>query len=92
MPKLDFISKFTFILFGIFITSVIFALATKALGEIGIYFALLVCSGLCTFILIYFKNRPRLRFISYGMITMISLALIILVVGIGFLSGFLNAS
>lgn len=85
--KIDLITKLTLLLFGIFLTSVIFAFSIKALGEIGIYLALLVCGGISAFAIIYFKHHPRLRLIVYGMIAMLTLAIIILIAGVGILSG-----
>lgn len=86
----DLISKFTFLLFGIFLTSIIFALLIKALSEGGIYVSLIVCTGLAIASLIYLKNSPRIRLIAYGMLTMVVISIIILALSLTMLSGALK--
>jgi hypothetical protein len=88
--KPDLISKFTFILFGIFLTSMIFALLIKALTEAGIYISLILCTGLAIASLVYLKDRPRIRLIAYGMLTMVVISIIVLALSLTMLSGALQ--
>ncbi|MEK7672624.1 MAG: hypothetical protein AAB373_01945 [Patescibacteria group bacterium] len=69
--KIPLLTKFTCGLFGVFMTSIIFAFSIKSFEEIGIWIGLIIASILVTLGLYYSKKssrRSRLRIISWSML------------------------
>ncbi len=85
-----FLSKVTGILFGIFITSIIFALSIKLFEVPGVYVGL----GFTVLIVIlgFLKTKPKttLRMITWGIAITVVAGTILYVVGIAMLSNLLQ--
>lgn len=90
IKKFGILSKITLALFGVFLTSLIFAFSIQALAEIGIWVALAVCLGLIFCGFYFIKAGTRLRFISWSMLITIILGSIAFVAGLSLLSKSLN--
>lgn len=85
-----FLSKVTGVLFGIFLTSSIFAICIRLLEEIGIYLGLGI--NLALIILGFLKTKPRstLRMIIWGMAVLLVCGIILYVVGMAMISEMLK--
>jgi len=69
------IQKVTFLLFGIFITSIIFAVLLQTLGRTGLYIGLLVSIILIFCGFYYIKKNTRLRIITWGILLTVILGI-----------------
>ncbi|MFH1533903.1 MAG: hypothetical protein ABID64_03150 [Nitrospirota bacterium] len=85
-----FLSKVTGILFGIFLTSIIFAFSIRILEETGIYIGL--AFTILIVILGFLKTKPKstLRMITWGIATTVVVGVILYVVGIAIISEMLK--
>lgn len=84
------LNKAIAILFGIFITSFIFALFLKALETIGLYLALILCIGLIFCGFYYIKKGTMLRLITWGMTGTVIIGVIFYIIGMRILSNILE--
>lgn len=84
--KTSLLSKFTLILFGVFLTSLIFAFTVKLFEDIGIWLGLLICLGLIFCGFYYTEPKTRLRLITWSMLITIIAGAIFLTVGINLIT------
>jgi 4-amino-4-deoxy-L-arabinose transferase-like glycosyltransferase len=89
-PFAKILKKFTLIFFGIFLTSSIFAISTKVLGEYGLWVGALICAGLIFCGFYYIEKGTRLRLITWTMLITIIFSIILFFIGLGFISSNLD--
>lgn len=82
----NFLTRLTLILFGVFLTSLIFAIAVKIMEETGIWIGLIICLAAAGSILYYRKPGSSLRIIAWSMLCMVVFCLIIYFVGLNYLA------
>lgn len=87
IKKLNLLSKFTLILFGIFITSIIFAILIKYLSEFGLWIGLIISLILAFFGFYYIESKTRLRYITWGILGTIVIGATIFFIGLIFITG-----
>lgn len=85
-----FLSKVTGILFGIFITSIIFALSIRLFEVPGVYIALVFTILIVILGFLKTKSKTTLRMITWGIAVTIIAGTILYVVGIAMLSEMLK--
>lgn len=79
--KINLMTRITLILFGVFITSSIFAITVKMFEEIGIWIGLIISLGL-SFYGFYFKESgSRMRIVTWSILATI------LIIGIVYFAG-----
>jgi len=85
-----FLSKVTGILFGIFLTSIIFAFSIRILEETGIYIGLVLTALIV--VLGFLKTKPKttLRMIIWGIAVTVVAGTILYAVGIAIISEMLK--
>lgn len=94
--KTNFLTRLTLILFGIFATSVIFALTVRLFEIPGIWLGLAVCAALIAAIFYYKKPGSRsaptgyLRVIAWSMLATIIIGTIIYFVGLNYVKSTLE--
>ncbi|MFA6917489.1 MAG: hypothetical protein WC285_01465 [Candidatus Gracilibacteria bacterium] len=89
-PVAKILKKLTVIFFGIFLTSLIFALATSFAGKYGIWLGLLLC-GLLIFGGFYYVGREsRIRIVTWTMLITIIAFIILFIAGISFVTANLD--
>jgi hypothetical protein len=72
--------KFAFVLFGIFLTSLVFAIPIKYFGERGIWAGFIISIGLIFSGFYYVEKGTKLRLLTWVMlITVISCSMIFLI-------------
>ncbi|MFH1218539.1 MAG: hypothetical protein V1679_01725 [Candidatus Peregrinibacteria bacterium] len=88
--KTPLLTLITSILFGIFVTSAIFAITLQALGKTGLYLGLILTASLI--FLGFYKAKPRtaFRFITWGMLFTLIVGIIGYFVGLSILKGMLE--
>ena len=84
--KISLLSKFTLILFGVFLTSLIFAFTVKLFEDIGIWLGLLICVALIFCGFYYIEAKTRLRLITWSMLITVLAGAIFLIVGINLIT------
>lgn len=84
--KTSLLSKFTLILFGVFLTSLIFAFTVKLFEDIGIWLGLIICSSLIFCGFYYVQPKTRLRLITWSMLITVLAGAIGLIVGINLIT------
>lgn len=84
------LSKFTGILFGIFLTSVIFLFSIKLLEEIGLYIGLVLTILIIVSGFYYTKKGSTLRMIIWGLSTTLILGIILYIAGLIVLTSLLK--
>lgn len=88
--KINLMTRITLILFGIFITSTIFALTVKIFEEIGIWIGLIICIAL-SFCGFHFKKPgSRTRVVAWSMLGTILIGTIIYFVGLNYMKSALQ--
>ncbi len=85
-----FLSKVTGVLFGVFLTSVIFAIAIRLFEEIGLYAGLALTIILTILGFLYTKPRTTLRMITWGIAATVVLGTILYIVGVVIISNLLE--
>ena len=86
MEKINFMARITLILFGIFITSIIFALTVKAFQEIGIWIGLIICLALIFCGFYYTLPSTRIRVIAWSMLITLIISIIVYFAGLSYIS------
>lgn len=89
--KVGTLEKVTFVLFGVFLTSLIFAFGTKYLAEIGMWLSLVVCAFLIFAGFYYVEKGTKLRLVTWGMLGTIIFVGIVLIIGINYLTDSLDS-
>lgn len=84
------LSKFTGVLFGIFLTSVIFLFSIKLLEEIGLYIGLVLTILIIGLGFRYTKKRSTLRMITWGITVTLTLGIISYTAGLIILTNLLK--
>ncbi len=85
-----FLSKVTGVLFGVFLTSAIFAIAIRLFEEIGLYAGLALTVILTILGFLYTKPRTTLRMITWGIAATVVLGIILYIVGVAMISNLLE--
>ena len=85
-----FLSKVTGVLFGVFLSSLIFAIAIRLFEEIGLYAGLALTVLLIIFGFLYTKPRTTLRMITWGILATVVLGTILYIVGVAIISNLLE--
>ena len=86
MIKINFMTRITLILFGIFITSVTFALTVKAFQEIGIWIGLIISSIIIFCAFYYTMPDTRTRVITWSMLITLIISIILYFAGLSYIS------
>lgn len=86
----NFLSKFTGVLFGVFLTSVIFLFSIKLLEEIGLYIGLVLTILIIILGFYYTKKSSTLRMIIWGITVTLTLGIISYIVGLIVLTSLLK--
>ena len=81
-----FLAKLSLILFGIFLTSLIFAILIRYFGETGIYLGLVISIILIFCGFYYIEKGTKLRLVTWVMLITIIALTILFLVGMNFLS------
>lgn len=84
--KINFLAKFTLILFGVFLTSIIFAIPIKYLSEWGLWLGLIISLVLAFIGFYYIKPKTRLRYITWGILGTIIVSVTIFFIGLTILT------
>ncbi len=88
--KVNFLTKVASILFGIFLTSTIFAFSINFSNDYGLWIGLVV-SAILAFLLFKFStNFPKFKYILYGSLGCIIGVTLITFVGLSFLTSSLE--
>lgn len=90
ITRLDLLSKIISVLFGVFITSVIFAICLQSFNETGIYLALALCVILSILGFYYTKKNTILRFMTWAMAVTIALGATLFLVALHYASNMLE--
>lgn len=88
--RTNFLTYLTLILFGIFCTSLIFAITVRIFQIPGIWMGLAVCAGLIYCIFRYKKPGSYLRVIAWSMLITIILCTIIYLAGLSYVKSTLD--
>lgn len=80
------LSKISGILFGVFLTSLIFLFSIKLLEEIGLYLGLVLTILIAILGFRYTKKRTTLRMITWGLSITLTLGIISYIAGLIILS------
>ncbi|MBI2634300.1 hypothetical protein HYW82_01345 [Candidatus Peregrinibacteria bacterium] len=88
--KTPLVNKIVLIIFGIFITSLIFAFSLHYLKETGLWVGTLFNIGIVAAILYYFKKSPSLRLIAWSILGTVIISTILFFAGLNFVSDILN--
>lgn len=84
--RTNFLTYLTLILFGVFCTSLIFAITVKLFEIPGIWIGLLACGGLIYCIFRYKTPGSYLRIVAWSMLATIILGTIIYFVGLNYVA------
>jgi hypothetical protein len=80
----------TLILAGIFITSIVFALLTKPLGEFGVYLGILLCGAIVFCGFYYVEKGTKLRAVTWGILGTLIFCTVLFIVALEFISSALQ--
>lgn len=80
------LGKLTLVLFGIFLTTLIFAFSIRILSTAGIWIGLLISLAITTAGYYYTEKGSRLRIITWSILVTILIGATIFIAGLGFLS------
>ncbi len=84
------LSKISGILFGVFLTSLIFLFSIKILEEIGLYIGLILTILIIVSGFYYTKKRSTLRMITWGITVTLTLGIISYIAGLIILTNLLK--
>ncbi|MFA5948410.1 MAG: hypothetical protein WC806_05615 [Candidatus Gracilibacteria bacterium] len=84
------LAKLSIVLFGVFLTSMIFAILIKLLGVYGIYLGILICGTLIFCGFYYIQKGTRLRLMAISMLSTIILITIVFLTALSFIKDSLN--
>jgi hypothetical protein len=90
IKKTNFLTKFTLVLFGILVTSIIFAFTVKIFQIPGIWIGLVLCAIIIGLTLKYKAPGSHLRMIAWSMLATIIAFTIIYFVGLGYVQNTLQ--
>ena len=90
ITKTNLLTKFTLVLFGIFATSIIFAITLKLFQIPGIWIGLAICIILIGLALKYKAPGSYIRFIAWSMLGTIIIGTIAYFVGLGYVQSTLD--
>ncbi len=88
--RTNFLTYLTLILFGIFCTSLIFAITVKLFQILGIWIGLIICTAIISAILKYKTPGTYLRIIAWSMLATIIIGAIIYFIGLNYVKSLLN--
>ncbi|MBI5753650.1 hypothetical protein HZA40_00715 [Candidatus Peregrinibacteria bacterium] len=86
----NFLTRLTLILFGVFATSLIFAITVKVFEIPGIWIGLIICAALITAIFYYKVPGTKLRIIAWSMLIALILGTVIYFAGLSYLKNSLE--
>ena len=90
IPKTNFLTKFTLVLFGILATSIIFAITLKLFQIPGIWIGLALCALIIFLILRYKPRGSYLRLIAWSILGTVLVGAIIYFVGLAYVQNTLQ--
>ncbi len=88
--KINFLTKVASILFGVFLTSALFALSISSSKNFGLWLGLLVNIVMIFLLFKYSYKFPKFKYIVYGSLGCIILVSLITFIGLSFLTSSLE--
>ncbi|MBD3330665.1 hypothetical protein GF354_04005 [Candidatus Peregrinibacteria bacterium] len=86
MTKTNFLTKLSFILFGIFATSLILAFSINLFGETGIWISVIICAILLILSFVLTQKGSIFRWMAIGIAGTLILATVVYLSTIAFLT------